>query len=92
VAHVERVVGRSTEIGRFGATTSWPQKPVDQLDADEEPLRRLVNLKHQRATEKLRGKSACSARTTWLQKKPPPRANWQPAQPTPPPTKQPNCS
>lgn len=33
------------------ATTPWPKKPEDQLEAEEELLQRLVDLNHQRATE-----------------------------------------
>jgi hypothetical protein len=43
-------------VGRPGATTPWPEKPEDQLEADEELLQRLVDLNHERAAEEARGK------------------------------------
>ncbi|AKS41177.1 hypothetical protein HNQ63_002534 [Wenzhouxiangella marina] len=43
-------------VGRPGATTPWPEKPEDQLEAEEELLQRLVNLNHQRAAEEAQGK------------------------------------
>jgi hypothetical protein len=43
-------------VGRPGATTPWPEKPEDQLEAEEELLQRLVDLNHQRAAEEARGK------------------------------------
>jgi len=43
-------------VGRPGATTPWPEKPEDQLEAEEELLQRLVDLNHQRAAEEAQGK------------------------------------
>ena len=43
-------------VGRPGATTPWPEKPEEQLEAEEELLQRLVDLNHQRAAEEARGK------------------------------------
>jgi hypothetical protein len=43
-------------VGRPGATTPWPEKPEDQLEAEEELLQRLVDLNHQRAAEEAKGK------------------------------------
>lgn len=34
----------------------WPEKPEDQLEAEEELLNRLVDLNHQRAAEEAKGK------------------------------------
>nr|VFJ89196.1 MAG: hypothetical protein BECKLFY1418B_GA0070995_10142 [Candidatus Kentron sp. LFY] len=47
-------------VGRLGATTPWsitlgPEKPDDQLDAEEGLLKRLVALNQQRAAEEQRG-------------------------------------
>ncbi|MBB6088060.1 hypothetical protein HNQ63_002538 [Wenzhouxiangella marina] len=43
-------------VGRPGATTPWPEKPEDQLEAEEDLLQRLVDLNHQRAAEEAQGK------------------------------------
>ena len=43
-------------VGRPGATTPWPEKPEDQLEAEDELLQRLVDLNHQRAAEEAQGK------------------------------------
>jgi hypothetical protein len=43
-------------VGRPGATTPWPEKPEDQLEAEEALLQRLVDLNHQRAAEEAQGK------------------------------------
>lgn len=43
-------------VGRPGATTPLPDKPVDQAEAEEELLIRLVELNKQRATEEAQGK------------------------------------
>ncbi len=43
-------------VGCPGATTPWPEKPEDQLEAEEELLQRLVDLNHQRAAEEAKGK------------------------------------
>lgn len=43
-------------VGRPGATTPWPEKPEDQLEAEEELLQRLVDLNHQRVAEEAKGK------------------------------------
>ena len=43
-------------VGRPGATTPWPEKPEEQLEAEEELLQRLVDLNHQRAAEEAKGK------------------------------------
>jgi hypothetical protein len=43
-------------VGRPGATTPWPEKPEDQLEAEEELLQRLVDLNHKRAAEEAQGK------------------------------------
>jgi len=42
-------------VGCPGATTPWPEKPDAQLDAEEELLKRLVDLSHQRAFDEKRG-------------------------------------
>lgn len=42
-------------VGRSGATTPLPDKPVDQAEAEEELLMRLVDLNKQRAEEESRG-------------------------------------
>jgi hypothetical protein len=43
-------------IGQPGATTPLPDKPAAQLEAEEELLRRLVDLNTQRAAEEAQGK------------------------------------
>ena len=43
-------------VSRPGATAPWPEKPEDQLEAEEELLQRLVDLNHQRAAEEAEGK------------------------------------
>ena len=43
-------------VGRPGATTPWPEKPEDQLEAEEELLQRLVDLNLERAGEEAQGK------------------------------------
>ncbi|EIC19764.1 class I SAM-dependent DNA methyltransferase [Thiorhodovibrio frisius] len=42
-------------IGRPGATCPWPDKPADQLQAEEELLTRLVALNAERAAEEAQG-------------------------------------
>jgi hypothetical protein len=42
-------------VGRPGATTPWPEKPVEQAEAEEELLMRLVALNAERAAEESRG-------------------------------------
>ncbi len=42
-------------VGRPGATTPWPDKPDEQMEAEEELLQRLVDLNTQRAAEEQRG-------------------------------------
>jgi hypothetical protein len=41
------------EIGCSNATTPWPDRPEDQVEAEEERLRRLVNLEHPRAPRRV---------------------------------------
>ena len=43
-------------VGCPGATTSWPEKPQDQQEAEEELLQRLVDLNHKRAAEEAQSK------------------------------------
>lgn len=43
-------------VGRPGGTTSLPSKPVDQAEAEEEVLMRLVELNKKRAFEEAQGK------------------------------------
>ncbi|WP_338053487.1 class I SAM-dependent DNA methyltransferase [Rhabdochromatium marinum] len=42
-------------VGRPGATCPWPDKPADQLQAEEELLTRLVALNAERAAEEAQG-------------------------------------
>jgi len=42
-------------VGRPGATTPLPDKPAEQAQAEEELLKRLVELNHQRAAEERNG-------------------------------------
>lgn len=42
-------------VGLPGATTPYPEKSEDQAEAEEELLKRLVALNHQRATEEAKG-------------------------------------
>ena len=42
-------------VGQPGATTPLPDKPAEQLEAEEELLRRLVDLNTQRAVEEAQG-------------------------------------
>ena len=43
-------------VGQPGATTTWPEKPEAQQQAEEKLLQRLVDLNHQRAAEEAQGK------------------------------------
>jgi hypothetical protein len=43
-------------VGRPGATTPLPDKPTDQVEAEEQLLMRLVALNKQRAVEEVQGK------------------------------------
>jgi len=43
-------------VGKPGATTPLPDKPAEQLEAEEELLRRLVDLNTQRAAEEAQGR------------------------------------
>ena len=43
-------------VGKPGATTPLPDKPAEQLDAEEELLRRLVDLNTQRTAEEAQGR------------------------------------
>ena len=43
-------------VGLPGATTTYPEKSEAQTDAEEELLKRLVALNHERSTEEAKGK------------------------------------